>query len=222
MITTGIEERVVSPITCLFVDIGGVLLTDGWPQQARQRAAAAFDLDLSELEERHGLNFTTYEEGRLTLDDYLDWVVFHRARPFSRAQFREFMFAQSQPYPDMIALVAQLKARYAMKIVAVSNEARELNDHRIRRFELDRLFDFFISSCFIGLRKPDPAMFRLALDIAQVPADQIVYIENTAMFVAVADGLGVRGIAHTDAESTAAALRGFGLWTDAVQVGGAP
>ena len=209
-------------ITCLFVDIGGVLLTDGWAHQGRQQAATFFHLDPAELEERHGLNFSTYEEGRLTLDEYLDWVIFHRERPFTRAQFRDFMFAQSQPHPEMLALVAQLKTQHALKIVAVSNEARELNDHRIRTFKLDQLIDFFVSSCFVHRRKPDPEMFRLALDIAQVPAERIVYIENTPMFVQVALRLGIRGIAHTDAASTAAALRGLGLDTGAGASGGLP
>lgn len=197
--------------TCLFVDIGGVLLTDGWGHLSRQRAATRFGLDLAELERRHALNFTTYEEGRLTLDDYLDWVVFHRDRAFTRTQFRDFMFAESHPHPGMIALVAELKAQHGLKVAAVSNEARELNDHRIQTFGLARVIDFFVSSCAVHLRKPDPEMFRLALDIAQVPAAQIVYVENTSMFVQVAERLGIRGIVHTDATTTAAALRGLGL-----------
>jgi putative hydrolase of the HAD superfamily len=84
-------------ITCMFLDIGGVLLTNGWDHQARKRAAANFKLKLAEMEERHRLNFDTYEEGKLTLAEYLDRVVFYQQRPFTRAQFRSFMFAQSKP-----------------------------------------------------------------------------------------------------------------------------
>jgi putative hydrolase of the HAD superfamily len=93
------------------------------------------------------------------------------------------MFAQSQPYPEMIELVDQLKARHGLKIAVVSNEGRELNEHRIRKFNLDRFVDFYISTCYVDIRKPDADIFRLALDIAQVPARQIVYIDNTPMFV---------------------------------------
>ena len=206
-------------IRCLFVDIGGVLLTDGWGRASRARAAARFGLDLDELETRHALNFTTFEEGRITLADYLSWVVFYEERSFTPAEFRDFLFAESHPHPDMIALVAALKARHGLKVAAVSNEARELNQHRLRTFELDRLFDFVVSSCVIHRRKPDPEVFRIALDIAQVPAENVLYIENTAMFVQVAERLGIRGIVHTDAASTAAALAGFGL---AVTPAGAP
>jgi len=199
------------PTTTLFLDIGGVLLTDGWDHNARKRAAANFKLALAEMEDRHHLTFDTYEEGKLTLEEYLGRVVFYQKRPFTRAQFRRFMFAQSKPYPEMIELVAQLKVRHGLKIVVVSNEARELNSHRIRKFKLDRFVDSFISSCFVHVRKPDADIFRLALDVAQVPAGQIVYIENTPMFVQIAEGLGIRSILHTDYRSTCAKLALFGL-----------
>jgi putative hydrolase of the HAD superfamily len=199
------------PITTLFLDIGGVLLSNGWDHRARRRAAAHFGLDLAEMENRHHLTFDTYEEGKLTLEEYLARVVFHRRRPFTRAQFRGFMFAQSSPCPEMIELVARLKIRYGLKIAAVSNEARELNSHRIRKFKLNRLFDFFISSCFVHLRKPDADIFRLALDVAQAPARRVLYIENTPMFVQVAEGLGIRSILHTDYRSTREKLASFGL-----------
>jgi len=121
------------------------------------------------------------------------------------------MFAQSKPYPEMIELVAQLKVRYGLEIVVVSNEARELNVHRIRKFKLAGLVDSFISSCFVHIRKPDADMFRLALDISQAPARQVVYIENTPMFVQIAEGMGIRSILHTDYASTRDKLASFGL-----------
>lgn len=101
--------RKAAEVACLFVDIGGVLLTNGWDHAAHKRVAAHFALGLPELEERHNLTFDTYEEGKLTLDEYLDWVVFHERRPFTRAQFRRSMFAQSRPHPEMIELITELK-----------------------------------------------------------------------------------------------------------------
>jgi putative hydrolase of the HAD superfamily len=124
------------------------------------------------------------------------------------------MFAQSKPYPEMIELVRKLKVKYGLKIVVVSNEGRELNSHRIRKFKLDGFVDSFVSSCFVHVRKPDADIFRLALDIAQAPARQVVYIENTPMFVQIAEGLGVRSILHTDYGSTCAKLASFGLQND--------
>jgi putative hydrolase of the HAD superfamily len=124
------------------------------------------------------------------------------------------MFAQSKPYPDMIALIAQLKVRHGLKIVVVSNEARELNAYRIRKFKLDRFVDSFVSSCFVHLRKPDADIFRLALDIAQTPAQKVLYIEDTPMFVQLAESLGIRSILHTNYRSTRARLASFGLQID--------
>jgi FMN phosphatase YigB (HAD superfamily) len=198
-------------ITCVFLDIGGVLLTDGWDRHARKRAATNFKLELAEMEDRHHLTWDTYQEGKLTLEEYLGWVVFYQKRPFTRAQFRRFMFAQSKPYPEMIGLATQLKLRHGLKIAVVSNEGRELNAYRIRKSKLDGFTDSFISSCFVHLLKPDADIFRLVLDIAQTPAGQVVYIENTPMLVEIAEGLGIRGILHTDYSSTCAKLTSFGL-----------
>jgi putative hydrolase of the HAD superfamily len=199
------------PITTLFVDIGGVLLTDGWSHEFRKLASKKFRLDQEELEDRHSKVFETFELNKLTMDEYLNLVVFYEQRSFTPAQFLEFLLARSEPFPKMIQLIRQLKAKYGLKIVVVSNEARELNAHRIQKFRLDEFVDAFVSSCFVGLRKPDADIFRLALDIAQVPAEQIVYIENTSMFVEIADGLGIRGIWHTDYKSTCEKLASFGL-----------
>ena len=199
------------PITTLFVDIGGVLLTNGWDHHARRRAAKHFKLNWAEMQERHELNFETHEEDKITFQEYLDRVVFWQKRPFTRAEFRRFMFAQSKPCTEMIELVRSLKAEHSLKTIVVSNEAREVNAYRIRQFGLDGFVDAFVSSCFVHLRKPDVDIFRLALDIALVPARQIVYIENTPLFVQVAEGLGIRSILHTDYKSTRAKLASFGL-----------
>jgi putative hydrolase of the HAD superfamily len=198
-------------ITCVLFDIGGVLLNNGWDHLERKRAAAHFKLEWAEMEARHRLTFEIYEQGKLTIDEYLTLVVFHEKRPFTMALFRNFMFTQSKPFPQMIQLAAQLKARLGMKIAVVSNEGREMNAYRVRKFKLDGLFDSFISSSFVHLRKPDVNMFRLALDIVQVPAAQAVFIDNTPMFVQIAEGLGMRGILHAGYKSTREKLSALGL-----------
>ena len=205
-----IMERAV-PITTLFLDIGGVLLNNGWDHQARRRVAKHFNLEWAGMEERHRLTFETHEEGKLTFEEYLGRVVFYQKRTFTRAEFRRSMCAQSKPCPEMIALIGRLKTRYGLKIAVVSNEAREVNAYRIRKFKLAGFVDSFVSSCFVGLRKPDAEIFRLALDISQTPARQVLYIENTPMFVEVAEGLGIRSILHTDYRSTCAKLASLGF-----------
>ncbi len=201
-------------ITTLFVDIGGVVLTNGWGHESRKLAAETFGLNLAELEERHHLTFDTYEVGKLTLKEYLSRVVFYESRSFTMDTFRDFMFAQSRPYPDMIDLIKQLKETYLLKIAVVSNEGRELNAHRIETFWLTEFVDFFISSSFVHFRKPDADIFRIALDIAQVPPGQVLYIDDQPMFVSVAEGLGIQGICHVDYTSTCAKLASVGLIPD--------
>ena len=202
---------VPSPITTLFLDIGGVLLTNGWDHHERTLAAEKFNLDYDEMNERHHLTFDTYEEGKLSLDEYLDRVVFYQARMFSKEEFKAFMFAQSQPFPEMIELVGKLKNQYCLQVAAVSNEGRELTVYRVQQFGLGTFIDFFISSCFVHYRKPDADLYHIALDIAQVNPEQVVYIDDRAMFVEVAQGLGIKGILHTGYPTTRKALEGLGL-----------
>ena len=198
-------------ITCVFLDVGGVLLTDGWGHDFRKRAAIHFQIDGIELEARHRLNFEVYEQGKLTIEDYLTRTVFYEKRAFTSTQFQEYMFAQSKPFPKMLELASRLKARHGLKIAIVSNEAREMNAYRTHKFKLNQFVDCFISSCFVHLRKPDVDIFRLALDITQTRVEQVLYIENTPMFVEVAASLGIRGILHTSYKSTCAELAPFGF-----------
>jgi putative hydrolase of the HAD superfamily len=208
---TARNDESAAELSCVFVDIGGVLLTNGWDHHARRRAVAHFKLNWSEMQARHSLVFEIHEEGKLTFNEYLSQVVFYEKRPFTRAQFRRFMCDQSKPFPKMLDLLRQLKEKHGLRVVVVSNESRELNAYRIRTFGLAAFVDTFVSSCFVGLRKPDANMFRLALDLSQAPAARIVYIENTPMFTQIAQGMGIRSVLHTDYKSTCAQLASFGL-----------
>jgi len=199
------------PITTLFLDIGGVLLTNAWDRKKRMKAAEVFKLDYAEMDERHHLTFDTYEEGKMDMDEYLNRVIFYEERDFTRETFREYMFAQSQPYPEMIAYIQALKDKYRLKIAVVSNEGRELTFHRIKTFQLNKLVDFFIVSCFVHYRKPDPDIYRIALDVAQVAPQEVIYVEDRSMFVEVAESLNLVGLRHIDLETTKGIFETFGL-----------
>jgi len=198
-------------ITTLFLDIGGVLLTNGWGRASRKSAAEKFKLDFAELDERHHLTFDTYESGKLSLDEYLARVVFYEERPFSKDDFRNFMFDQSRPFSEMIELMKCLKSRYGLKTVAVNNEGRELSLHRIRKFALDTFIDSFVSSCFVHIRKPDADIYRMALDIAHASPAGTLYIDDRLLFTEVARGLGLESIHHKVFETTRTALASYGL-----------
>jgi putative hydrolase of the HAD superfamily len=201
-------------ISVLLTDIGGVLLTNGWDADARRRAAGLFGLDGEEMDARHHLTFDTYEVGKISLETYLNRVVFYKPRAFTMENFRQFMLAQSQPLPDMIAFVRRLAQRNRLRVGAVSNEGRELTEHRLRSFGLTEFMQFFICSCFVHFRKPDEDIYRLALDVAQAAPDEVAYLDDRAMFVEVARGLGIHSIHHTDLATTRQALAAVGLAVD--------
>jgi len=201
-------------IKCLFLDIGGVLLTNGWENSSRELAAREFGFDLDAFEERHRQLFVPFEEGQLTIDEYLDLALFYENRPFTREQFKAFMFEQSKPHLDMIALIKHLKAHIDLKIFIVNNESAELNIYRIHHFGIAQFADAFISSCYVGLRKPNPEILKLAVKISQVPKEQILYIENTPLFVDVAARLGIESILHVNYESTRQQLESYGFKND--------
>jgi putative hydrolase of the HAD superfamily len=198
-------------ITTLFLDIGGVLLTNGWGQTARNKTVAHFKLDSEEINERHHLTFDTYEEGKLTLTDYLKRVIFYEKREFSENNFTKFMFNQSLSYPDTIAFFKKIKQRYHLKVIAVSNEGRELNAYRVKKFKLNELFDAFVSSSYVHLRKPDVDIFLMAGDISQTLPENSLFIDDRLMFVKVAQALGINGMHYEGLDKAKAQLKKFGL-----------
>jgi len=198
-------------ITTLFLDIGGVLLSNGWGSEQRNKAIAHFKLDGEEMNERHHLTFDTYEEGKLAFKEYLKRVVFYEKRKFSETEFIKFMFNQSVGYPEAINFFKDLKKRYSLKVIAVSNEGRELNAYRIKKFKLNTLFDAFVSSSYVHLRKPDADIFRMAIDISQSAPAQSLYVDDRLMFVEVAEALGLNGMHYTGLDLAKKHLRKFGL-----------
>lgn len=187
------------------------MLTNGWDQAARRRAAETFHLDPEEMMERHHLTFDTYETGKLDLDTYLARVVFYEPRSFSQEEFEEFMFAQSQPYQDTLEFFRGLGACNGYRLAAISNEGRELADYRIDKFRLHEFLQVFVISSFVHVRKPDVDIFHMALDLAHAQPESSVYVEDRLMFATVAHDLGFNAIHHTDLSSTHAALDELGV-----------
>lgn len=198
-------------ISTLFLDIGGVLLTNGWDHHARRRAVDQFKLNYDEMNERHHLTFDTYEVGKLSLDEYLKRVVFYKEQSFTADDFKHFMFSQSKPLSEMIQFIGNLKQQYNLRTFAVSNEGRELTEHRIKTFDLKKLFDGFVCSCYVHFRKPDEDIFRLALDISQAAPENVAYLDDRPLFVEIARSMGIHGILHTNIDKTKKDLAALGL-----------
>lgn len=197
-------------ITHVFFDIGGVLGTNGWDREQRARAAERFHLD-EEFGWRHDELVGEWETGRIDLEDYLESAVFYCPRDFSAEEFTAFMKEQSRPFPESVALAGRLAGRSDLTLMTFNNEAAELNLHRIETFGLRPLFSAFLSSCWLGARKPSRQMFARALGIAQAEAGQVLFIDDRDQNLAPARVLGFRTLLFTGAAALERDLSGLGL-----------
>ena len=198
-------------IKTLFLDIGGVILTNGWDTAGRKLAAKTFNLDFDEFEKRHRLTFDTYELGKMTLRDYLQWTVFYEKRTFNYEDFEEFMYDYSEPYDNMIELFTRLKEKYKLRVGTISNEGIELTFNRVQSFNLKNFIDFFVVSGFVHLKKPDAEIYQMALDLAQTPKDQILYIDDRELLIEVARKLEIPSLHHVNYDQTKLELEKYGL-----------
>jgi putative hydrolase of the HAD superfamily len=197
-------------ITHVFFDIGGVLGTNGWDREQRARAAERFGLD-PEFERRHEEMVGDWESGRMTMDEYLDTTVFYRPRDFTREELAAFLFAQSEPYPESIALARRLAAAGRARMMTLNNESAELNAHRIERFGLCEIFTAFLSSCWLGVRKPRRLIFERALGIAQTEPERALFVDDREQNLAPAAALGFDTVLFTDAQGLERELARRGL-----------
>jgi putative hydrolase of the HAD superfamily len=188
----------VPRISLLLWDVGGVLLSNGWDHASRVAAVSRFHLDGSEFERRHARLEVDFENGRLSEDGYLDAAVFYEARSFSRDEFRGFIRAQSTPNPAAIDTARELRDRGEYRLATLNNESRELNEYRIRTFGLGEIFDDFFSSCYTGLRKPERASFRAALDITRHAPEETLFLDDRPENIAAAASLGIRTLRVLD------------------------
>lgn len=201
----------MSNITAIFSDVGGVLATNGWDRAQRKALAGQFKLDWDEYEDRHELIVTAFETGRLTLDQYLDRTLFYRPRDFQREQIKAFMFEQSQPNADSLAVVARLAASDKYFLATLNNESRELNLYRIEKFGLKKYFAVFFSSCFLGMKKPDEEIYVKALEISQRAPEECVFIDDRALNLDAPRRLGIQTIQFQNAAQLERDLRALGV-----------
>lgn len=199
------------PITTIFFDIGGVLLSDGWGHVSRRAAAERFDLDWEEYADRHEKVAHAIETDRLSLDAYLTRTVFYRQRSFTREEFRDFVFAQSQPHPETIEIVQRLAAAQKYFMATINNEILELNTYRLEKFGLRRIFPVFFSSCFLGIRKPDEAIYQLALRVSQRNAEECIFIDDREVNLECPRELGMETVLYQSAAQLRDTLKQHGI-----------
>jgi putative hydrolase of the HAD superfamily len=178
----------------LFWDLGGVLLSNAWDRTQRERALQQFHLDPIEFDDRHDMVISSFERGKITLDDYLDRTVFYRPRDFSKQEFRDFMFSLSEGDTTALNFARALAKGCRYQMTTINNESRELNIYRIDHFGLRDIFSMFVSSCFVGLRKPEEGIYRMALEMSQRSAQECCFIDDRALNLEGAARLGMHVI----------------------------
>ncbi len=188
-------------ITHLFFDVGGVLGTSGWGAEPRARAVARFGLDAVDFDRRHREVVGPWEEGRMTLDEYLACTVFDVPRPFTRAEFAAFMRDQSRPNADTITLVRALAETGRYRLMTLNNESAELNAHRLSLFGLASIFVAFFSSCWLGVTKPSRRIYELALGMSQAEPPRSVFIDDREQNLAPARALGMHALRFTTVDA---------------------
>jgi putative hydrolase of the HAD superfamily len=198
-------------IRAIFWDVGGVLLTNAWDHNERAEALDHFHLDAKEFQDRHEPLVSAFERGQITLDEYLDRTVFYGERPFTKEVFREFMFSLSRPFSGVLEFAQALtdSGRYFMG--TINNESRELNNYRIEKFGLRRIFRLFVSSCYVGLRKPERDIYRVALETTQIPAEECCFIDDRAGNLECPAQMGMHTIEMKGLEQLRAELGGLGI-----------
>jgi putative hydrolase of the HAD superfamily len=199
-------------ISTVLWDVGGVLLTNGWDHLQRYEVLDHFGLPREPFETIHAEINDAWEKSQMTLDEYLRRTVFFEPRTFTVGDFFEVMTQQSVLHPNTaIGLLEQIAFSEDYVVAMMNNESRELNDHRLEKFGLFEYFDCFVSSCYVGLRKPHPEIYELALDLLQRDPDEVVFIDDREGNIATAHSLGMHGIVHKTAQETAEDLGRLGI-----------
>jgi putative hydrolase of the HAD superfamily len=201
----------LAKITALFWDVGGVLLNNAWDREERQSTLKQFGLDDAEFESRHEMLVSSFERGKISLQNYLERTVFYRPRPFTAEAFTQHMFSLSQSNPETLQLAKELSRSCKYLMSTINNESKELNLFRIQTFGLREIFSLFVSSCFVGLRKPEEGIYRLALEITQRPPEECCFIDDRALNLDSASRLGMHVIQMKTAEQLRGDLQKLGV-----------
>jgi putative hydrolase of the HAD superfamily len=202
----------MAELNTILFDVGGVLLTNGWDHEERAAVLAHFSVDRAAYEERHAPANDAWERGLITADEFLQETVFFEPRSFTPSEFLARMKAQSKVLPHgALRILGDLRASPGIHLAILNNEARELNDYRIESFQLKKYFSSFFSSCYLGLRKPEAKIYRLALDVLHCGAEEAVFVDDREENCAAAEAVGIHGILYQDEAQCRHALAELGI-----------
>jgi putative hydrolase of the HAD superfamily len=183
------------PFDVILFDVGGVMLTNGWDHIERAAVMQHFSLDPAAFEARHPEPYDAWERDTLTPEQYLQATVFYEPRSFTPADFIEVMKLQSKLLPDnAIGVLKEVAASCKWLVGVLNNESRLLHEYRMAKYEIRPYLDIQLSSCYLGMRKPDADIYRRALDIVGAPPERVIFIDDRENNIAAACAAGMHGI----------------------------
>jgi HAD superfamily hydrolase (TIGR01509 family) len=199
-------------IETIFFDIGGVLLSNGWDETQRATVLPRFDIFLDGYETRHAAANYRWERGLENARWFFDQTVFYEPRKFTFEDLWPEVEGQSSVmYPGTYDVIRSLRAQKKYKVATLNNESRELNDFRIEKFDLRSYFDFFICSGYLGEMKPNPGIYRAALETSATPPARTVFIDDKPENCAAARELGMNAILFSSPQQLCSALIEIGI-----------
>lgn len=188
----------MSEINTLLFDIGGVILSNGWGRESRKQACEKFGLNFDDFQTRHKQFADGLELGQLDLETYVEEAVFNEKRSFSKEEFMNYMYAQTTPIETTLDLLNDLASCKKYLMCTLNNESLELNLYRINKYNLEDYFTAFFSSCFLGVKKPEPEIYERVLKITQRRPEQCLFIDDREENLVSPRNLGINCIHYQD------------------------
>jgi putative hydrolase of the HAD superfamily len=192
----------------LISDFGGVLtspLQDGFLAYQEESGVSLEELGraMAKAAEQHGDHpLFVLERGEITELEFRARIEAHLESAFDLTRLRTLYFERLKANRRMIDFIARVRRR-GTRTALLTNNVREWEPiWRAKLPEVDELFEVVVDSAFVGLRKPDPAIYELTLERlgGSVEASDCVFVDDLEVNCETARQLGMRAVRFVDAE----------------------
>ena len=206
----------MSAIEAVVSDFGGVLTSPlmgafAALQEEDDLDAGALGGALRRITERDGRHpLYELECGRLTEHDFLSKLGAQLRSDLGREvemhSFAERYFGHLEPNHAMIGFLRELRAR-GYRLAMLTNNVREWEPLWRAMLPVDELFEVVVDSAFVGLRKPDVAIYRLTCERLGVAPEACLFVDDVEPNVAAAAAFGMAAVLFRSSEQAIAEMR---------------
>jgi epoxide hydrolase-like predicted phosphatase len=148
------------------------------------------------------------EKGRITEAEFLAAIEAELDGDVKLESLRDTYFAHLRPNEPMIGYMRELRGR-GLRMALLTNNVREWEPHwREKLPDIDQIFEVVVDSAFVGMRKPDPAIYHLTLERLGdgLAPEACVFVDDTDVNCDAAAALGMRAVRFRDADQARADL----------------